>query len=222
MKKIKYKIIKSKRKSLSLMINTDAELIVRAPLKMPEKIIKDFIEEKKKWIFSKMKSALRRKEEKKKRNYLNGEEFFFLGEKYALKISKSLKKLELKNEFLLPLKHESKAKENFIKWYKKEAIAIINDRIKIYVDIMNLKHKGIKITSANKRWGSCTGKDKLNFSYKLVMAPLESIDYVIVHELAHIKEKNHSRRFWSLVESVLPDYKKRQEWLKKNSHLLDL
>jgi hypothetical protein len=222
MEKIKYKLIRTKRKTLSLMINSDAELIVRAPIRMPKKIIEDFLRQKQKWIFSKIRLLLKRKSEKIKREYKDGEMFFFLGERYYLKVSGQVKGLELKNEFLLPLKYKEKAEQVFIKWYKNELKAIIEERIKIYADIMNLKFNGIKITSANKRWGSCTNKNNLNFSYKLAMAPLSSIDYVIVHELAHIKEKNHGKGFWRLVELTLPDYKKRQKWLKKNSHLLDL
>ena len=81
-----------------------------------------------------------------------------------------------------------------------------------------MQAENVKITSAEKRWGSCSGDDNLSFSFRLIMAPPDIIDYVIVHELMHIKEKNHSPKFWKLVEAVMPEYKIHRRWLKDNHH----
>lgn len=83
-----------------------------------------------------------------------------------------------------------------------------------------LKYNSIKITSAKTRWGSCTSKKNLNFSYRLILTTPKVIDYVIVHELAHLKHMNHSKRFWSEVESMMPDYKESEKWLKKHWSLI--
>jgi predicted metal-dependent hydrolase len=85
-----------------------------------------------------------------------------------------------------------------------------------------LKPVAIKITEARKRWGSCGSKGTLNFSWRLIMAPMEVIDYVIVHELAHIGQLNHSPTYWRKVAEILPDYKKREKWLKENGGLLSI
>ena len=207
---------------MALSINDRAELVVRAPLIMSKGVIEKFINDKRRWILSKIDLASKRKDEVKERNFRSGEEFFFLGEKYKLKVIDGIKKIELDNELLLPSKFSKKAKENIVKWYKREALVIIKERVKIYSEEMNLNCTGISINSASKRWGSCTGKNKLNFTYKLVMAPIESVDYVVVHELAHIKQKNHSKKFWNEVAFVFSDYKKRQKWLKDKAHLLEL
>ena len=97
---------------------------------------------------------------------------------------------------------------------------IINERVKFYANKYGFNYNKIKITSANKRWGSCTGKGNLNFSYKLIMAPIEIIDYVVVHELIHLIDKTHKKSFYNKVEKILPDYKERKNWLNKNGYLL--
>ncbi len=104
--------------------------------------------------------------------------------------------------------------------YKKDALAKITERVKFYAEKTGLKYKSIAISNALHRWGSCSPKGRLRFTWRLMLAPLEVIDYVAVHELAHLEHKNHSRAFWSKVRQILPDYKKSAAWLKDNQHLL--
>lgn len=95
-------------------------------------------------------------------------------------------------------------------------------RVEWYAQIRGFQYNKISITAAQKRWGSCTCGGNLNFPWRLIMAYLAVVDYVVVHELIHLEEKNHSRVFWNKVGMLIPDYKKYQEWLKKNGHLLRL
>ena len=97
---------------------------------------------------------------------------------------------------------------------KMRAKEILPKKVDYFAEIMGLKPSGVKITSAKKRFGSCSGKNSLCFSYELMLYPDETIDYVVVHELAHIKHRNHSARFYSLIEKYLPDYKTREKILK--------
>ena len=97
---------------------------------------------------------------------------------------------------------------------KMRAKEILPKKVAYFAEIMGLKPSGVKITSAKKRFGSCSGKNSLCFSYELMLYPDEVIDYVVVHELAHIKHRNHSARFYSLIEKYLPDYKTRERILK--------
>ncbi len=92
----------------------------------------------------------------------------------------------------------------------------------MYSEMTGLIHRSIKITSAKKRFGSCSPNGSLNFSWRLMMAPLNIIDYVVVHELVHIEERNHSKNFWNKVRIILPDYKQSEKWLKDNSQLLTI
>jgi predicted metal-dependent hydrolase len=93
---------------------------------------------------------------------------------------------------------------------------IIPERVKYYSELSGLKPAAVKISGARKRWGSCGAKGTLNFAGRLVLAPLSVVDYVVVHELVHLVERNHSKRFWRRVEGIMPDYKVRRHWLRSN------
>lgn len=102
----------------------------------------------------------------------------------------------------------------------KQAADYIPKRVEYFAERMQIDYGRITIRSQKTRWGSCSGKGNLNFNCLLMLTPPEIIDYVVVHELCHRKEMNHSRKFWSLVQAVLPDYKDRRKWLKTNGSVL--
>jgi predicted metal-dependent hydrolase len=110
----------------------------------------------------------------------------------------------------------------FREWYRQRARQIFPERVGFYARRLDLAWKGIRITSARTRYGSCSADNRLSFSFRLVMAPYDVIDYIVVHELAHIKIKNHSKRFWEYIGKVMPDYRQRKEWLAKKGYLLDI
>ena len=103
---------------------------------------------------------------------------------------------------------------------KEKTLEKITKRVKYYSSLSGFKYKNIKITSAQKRWGSCNYQNNLNFPKRLTLAPDKIIDYVVIHELCHIKEKNHSQNFWKEVAQIMPEYKKHRKWLKENGYLL--
>jgi len=111
--------------------------------------------------------------------------------------------LILKDFFYLSENYREKAREVFISWYKKEAKKILTERVEFYSKSTGLKPNSVKITSAQKRLGSCSSKGNLNFSWRLVMLPIRVIDYVVVHELAHLEEHNHSKNFWTKVKTIM-------------------
>ena len=100
--------------------------------------------------------------------------------------------------------------------YKEQARVLFAQRCELYASRMGVSYERIALSNASTRWGSCSPKGNLRFNWRLVMAPSEVIDYVIVHELAHLKELNHSRRFWALVEAVLPSYRASKKWLREH------
>ncbi len=124
-------------------------------------------------------------------------------------IEKSIVKQQKRNE-----KYKNLTEED-IKNLRKKAKMVLPQKVQYYAEIMGLKYGRITITSATTRFGSCTGKGNISFSYRLMLYPEEAIDYVVVHELAHLVEMNHSSRFYKIVEGILPDYKERQRMLKK-------
>ena len=112
-------------------------------------------------------------------------------------------------------------KSKIIDWYKEKALDILADRVSIYKEKIAIPKK-ISIKTLTARWGSCNSKGELVFNWKLILAPLPVIDYVVIHELSHLKELNHSKHFWMIVAQIMPDYKKHIKWLKNNGHTLDI
>lgn len=107
-----------------------------------------------------------------------------------------------------------KNNDEIVKWYKEKAKEILKERMEHYSKVTGWKYSKLSITNAQTRWGSCSHSNKINLSLRLAMVPLEIIDYVVVHELAHIVEKNHKAGFWNKVREVLPDYEKRRAQLR--------
>lgn len=216
-------ILRSKRRTLTIEIDKKANIIVRAPLKMPHKDVAAFVQEKEKWILRTRENIEKKFADVKPKQYVEGEEFFYLGKRFPLKIIDSFSKpLELMEHFTLSSKHQTNAKTHFERWYRHQARNIITERTEYYANLANLNYNKIRITSAKQRWGSCSPTNNLSFAWRLVMAPLSSIDYVAVHELAHTVHKNHGKRFWRKVAKIMPDYETAREWLHKHGHLLEL
>jgi len=212
------KIIRSKRKTIALIISADAMLVVRAPMMTTLKYIKSLVFKKRFWINEKKKQVLKNGVPAKNKEFVNGEGFLYLGETYKLKIE-NCEIVKLSDYLYFPEKYLSDGRVKIIEWYKQKALEKITERADWYSQITGWRFKSMSITNAERRWGSCGSSGSINFSWKLIMAPLSVIDYVVVHELAHITEKNHSVRFWNKVKTVLPDYKGRQRWLKENKNL---
>ena len=124
------------------------------------------------------------------------------------------------SQFVLARDRMHQGRQLFIEWYKKRSREYIEEMVNRYSQTLGLNPGGIRISNALCRWGSCSSDNHLSFSWRLIMAPCSIIDYVVVHELTHMKEKNHSMRFWGLVAKTIPDYKKQRLWLKENGHLL--
>jgi predicted metal-dependent hydrolase len=214
------KLIRSKRRTLSLEINESAEVIVRAPLKMPKEIIERFIYEKRIWIDKKL--YIIQAKQKNETKFERGESFLYLGANYKLDITDEVFIFFNSEKFNLSIRDKKNAEKIFKKWYKERAKIVIAERVDYFSKYMLLEYKNIKITSAEKRWGSCSGNNNLNFTWRLIMAPMNIIDYVVVHELAHILQKNHSKKFWAIVETYIPDYKLKRKWLRENGYRLKL
>ena len=217
------KIIRSTRKTIALQITDDATLIVRVPYGISDEMIRKVILKHKKWIERKRREIETRRRRFSPKEFVNGEGFLYLGRYYRLEIVDGQKvALRFENGFYLSRDALSQAKECFIEWYKRAAYEKISERVRWHAGRTGFKYNRVNITSAQKRWGSCSSKGNLNFSWRLIMAPLPVIDYVVVHELVHLEVKNHTKAFWNKVKMLMPDYEKRADWLKQNGYLLRL
>ena len=214
---------RKRKKTISLQIRDEAQVIISVPYFTNDEEINRFVEEKQTWI---NKTILKRKEDSLKniaKEYNSGEQFFYLGQPYPLEVFfepfENVVVVFWNNSFYLNAQENKDLKKHyFVSWYKKKAHDFIHQRVDFFSRMLKLQPENIRITSAESRWGSCSGDNNLAFSFRLIMAPPVVIDYVIVHELMHIKEKNHSPKFWQRVEAVMPEYRKHKRWLKDNHH----
>src|ERR1043165_3225755 len=215
-------IIRSKRQTLALIIKPDGALIVRAPLRISEKAIKEFVEKNREWI-QKKRAELLTITPPSPKQFIAGETFMYLGNSYPLELMKNQSKLLLLEEtFRLDEGIQNEAKSTFERWYREQARKVLTERVDLYAKQHGLSYKKIRITSARTRWGSCSSSGSLSFSWRLIMAPLAVVDYVIIHELVHTIVHNHSKRFWNKVAKIMPDYKARRKWLRVNGQTLIL
>jgi hypothetical protein len=218
------KLIRSKRRTIALIIERDGSFVVRAPMRAPTAAIETFIQQKADWITrtrEKIKNTLR--EPILGKQYADGEKFLLLGSSFDLKLVGFQKHLlHFESGFTLSRAAQAKGEQVFTRWYKERALEIISERVRQYSQQYGFTPKQVKISSAKTRWGSCSSNGTLNFTWRLVMAPLEVIDYVVAHELAHLRVKNHSSKFWKEVESIYPEYKKQRKWLRENGENLNL
>ena len=213
-------IIRSKRKTLAIIVKRDGSVTVRAPMRATNKSIREFIAQHTAWIEQK-KAELQTLVVPQTRQYLAGESILFLGEEYPLEVVKHQKQpLVLNGGFKLSEAASHRAKMVFERWYRQQAKKIIQDRVDFFVQQYGFQYQGLKITSARTRWGSCSARGALNFSWRLILAPLEQVDYVVVHELVHTIHHNHSQKFWKALEKVMPDFKTRKKWLKQHGQQL--
>lgn len=213
------KIIRSKRKTIALVVQPDGELLVRAPQRATQKQIKAMLTKYADWVIKKQAEVKARDVVQPSRRFVSGEKFFFLGEQYLLEFVGAKKPtLRLNTNFQLAGTAQENAKNLFENWYKQEARHVFNERVEHYAKKHAFTVKQVKLSSAQTRWGSCSSKGYINLTWRLVMAPIEIVDYVVVHELCHLREPNHSPAFWAQVATIIPDYKERRRWLKDNGN----
>lgn len=221
---ITYEIKRSskRRKTISLQVSDRSEMVViAAPYFTPVHEIHRFVQEKQNWIIKTIHNHRDDTLKNKALKYETGERFYYLGQSYPLEVF--FEPLETTGVFfrnncfyLNTQENKDLRKYYFISWYKKKAREYISQRVDYFSKTLKLPYGYVKITSSEKRWGSCSADNNLSFSFRLIMTPPDTIDYVILHELMHIIEKNHSPKFWQRLATVLPDYKTKKRWLKDN------
>jgi predicted metal-dependent hydrolase len=212
------KIIRSKRKTLSLSINENAELIIRAPKRLSIEKIQDFINEKENWINRKKRLI----ENQIKDVTSNHNKLLYLGNLFPINVEQNASK-ELfftGEEFIANSIEPDSLSLSIKKWYKNKFKEIALPRVAYFANKHNLMVNQVRIKNQKTMWGSCSSKNNINLNYLLLMAPMGVIDYVIVHELVHTIHRNHSTDFWDSVESIMPEFQEHKRWLKKNGYKL--
>ncbi len=182
-------VVRSKRKSYGIVVDEQAQVSVRIPLRGSMTVARKLVRDKQEWIFEKVDLQKRRKQEREAQS----------GSDYTPQQRAGLEKR-----------------------YREAAKEYIPKRADYYAKQLDVSYERIRIAEQKTRWGSCSSKGTLSFNWKLMLAPPAVLDYVVVHEVCHLKEMNHSPRFWKLVEELMPDYKECRKWLKENGNTLQL
>ena len=222
------KIIKSKRKTVMMQITKDAQLVVRAPKYTPNFVIKIAVQKRAEWVQKNQKKIREKVGKIKKKQFIDDEKFLYLGQVYKLvclpKDNRDYQgpTLIIEDGKFFMLAGGIEPKKIFEDWYKKRAKETIVSRVEELAFKHKFSYNKIRITCARTRWGSCSSKRNINISWRLIMAPERVTDYVILHELAHLKERNHRKQFWVLVERMCPKHKEHRKWLKENGQRLDV
>ena len=208
---IEFTVQYGNRKKISVHIDSFGLITVKAPKDTSKEIIISAVEHHGKWILEKSDNLAKARETPKTREYQEEGKFAYLGKEYYL--HELIETSELNEEEL---------KKNLKKFYFSSCKKIVGERINRYQIQLRVKPKTIEVVESKTKWGSCSSDKNLTFNYRLAMAPIEVIDYVIIHELCHLLHMNHDRSFWRRVGSIMPDYKEKQDFLARNGHSMTL
>lgn len=215
-------LIRSRRRTVTLEIDRHGKLTVRAPLRMRKADIQRLVSSKAAWIEAHQTTARTRLTQNPPPCFVPGELFWYLGERYPLQIVLSQQSaLTFQGAFYMSASAQPRARQVFVDWYRQAARQVISQKLVLFASQHGFRYHALRITSARTRWGSCSTKGNLSFSWRLVMTPQTAIDYVVLHELVHLVEPNHSPRFWAQVAQIMPAYQEQRHWLRQNGHLFN-
>lgn len=234
-RQIEYSVKYGKRKkTVGINITPTAQVIVLAPKFLSEEKIQQIVKSRSKWIIEKQEYSKKMAQLYPEREFVSGESILFLGRRYRLKILKTQQDDVIKmkfsgrrilitvGEYLSDAQKYEMIKTALIDWYKTKAYEIVQHRIERYSKLLGFEPKKFFIRGQEKRWGSCSKTGILRFNWRIAIAPMSIIDYIVVHELCHLKINNHSADFWKQVSLVVPDYERRRMWLRNNAGVFRL
>lgn len=226
---ISYGIVRSRRTTADIVVERDGRVIVRAPETIPDEQIEDIVVSKRYWIYKTLAEWRDLNATRVLREYRNGEGFLYLGRSYRLSlVADQDEPLVLRNgrfclrRDLADQGEVAAAKTAFRDYFIARGYKRISERVRYYAPKIGVNPLEIAVRELGHRWASCSPTGKLAFHWKGMMAPPTIIDYIVVHELCHFHHLNHTEAFWNEVDKVMPNYRERKEWLKKNGAAMDL
>ena len=213
----------ARRKKLTITVERDRSVVVHASETTSDEAIREIMKSRWQWIQDKTRHAQKLSElpHPPGKELVNGESALYLGRQYQLEIVQhGGSEIQLDRRFLIPASATGKRKGVLRGWYVKKANEKILPRVESLAHELGVKYGRARITDSRYRWGSCTAKDNVNLNWRLIKAPMHVIDYVIVHELAHLLEANHTSRFWNIVRTQSPKMAAARLWLKDHGQIL--
>lgn len=216
LKNLKFEIRRSlRRKTLGLTVDRSGELVVHAPDSTEEEELRKWVERKLLWVHKKLLCKETYNCGSHRHETVSGESIAYLGQNYRLKIVKeqSVPLLFDGQWFLLRERDRLEASKHFQSWYKVTGTDWLNERVHFWEPKAAVSAENILVSDLGFRWGSCGKNGTLHFNWRLLQLPVILVDYVIAHELVHLRVHNHSDEFWQILERVLPDWRERKEEL---------
>jgi predicted metal-dependent hydrolase len=223
-KTIRFEITYKNRTSIGITIDSYGNIEVQAPKGTPNERVLDLIEEKWDLIQEKLQEMQDRLLGSQRKVYEHGEQFLYLGNTYPIQIIHDQNieqdhvvfEGENLNVFVRQMDDE-KIKQALKRFYYQKCKSLVEKSISSYQINFKTKPRSIRISDSKMTWGTCDSKQQLTFNWRLAMAPIEVIDYVVVHEMCHMVHLNHDRSFWRLVGKIMPDYKSKENWLASSN-----
>jgi len=213
-----------RRRRVTITVERDRSVVVHAPEGTSDEKIRQVVESKRQWIYEKINhpQKYRSLPHPPGKELVSGESVLYLGRQYRIEIVETgLTEIQFAQRFLIPASKDSKRVETLREWYVRKAKEKIVPRVKRHARQLGVEVGEVRIVDNRYRWGSCTPNSNVNLNWRLIKAPMFVIDYVIIHELAHLIEANHTPAFWNIVHAQAPTMDKAREWLKENGQLLE-
>ena len=225
---MQYTVIrKSQRKTASVSVAPDNSVSVIVPDRLTDAEVESVVHGKRQWILKKKALNNEVRKPANPKSYVSGEAFSYLGRNYRLKvIPGSSNSVQCKAGRLIVEQDDSAesvpVRGQLERWYKVHALTKFKQRIKRYATLLNVKPKNIKIGDFRRQWGSCYQDQTIVLNWRVIMAPVSIVDYVVAHELCHLIHHDHSQEFWTLLSKIMPDYQERKDWLRVNGLYLEI
>ena len=222
---LRYTVKRSaKRKRLTITVERDRSVVVHAPAAAPDEAIERAVEAKRKWIYEKTQHGRKYRElpHPPGKEMVNGESALYLGRSYRIElVVEGTGDITFNQRFFVPASLASGKQPAMRDWYVARAKEPILPRVEGHAGNLGVRYGRARIVDSPYRWGSCTARGNVSFNWRLIKAPMFVIDYVIVHELAHLLEPNHTVRFWGIVRTHAPGMERARAWLREHGQLLE-
>lgn len=211
-------IVRSKRKkTASIMIERDGSISVLVPENMKENLITEILDSKEYSIIKNQTLWHIANDGKETRPFVNGQTFMFKGQNYTLILKDyAATEIEFVNDTFLLNSSVKDFRAAFEQFYKEECKKFLAERYEVYKDKIPVQPKKIEVRQMSTRWGSCTPSGNININWNCIMAPQFVFDYILVHELVHLKYHRHDNDFWQTVGFIVPNYESAKDWLMRN------
>lgn len=217
-----YRVIYSNRHTIGLSVERDRSVVVRAPSGTPEEAIRQAVEAKRLWLYEKLNSSQKYPPKPARKEFVTGETLLYLGRHYRLEVTDDDEPgVRFQSRFYISIRHKADAGRLLRDWYMARAQVKLVPKVAEYATAMGVAYDRIMISDLKVRWASCTPKNNLNFNWRIIKAPPFVVDYLIVHELAHLLEPNHTARFWNIIAVQIPHYTLAKEWLREHGATLE-